>query len=42
MDSWKRFNETSLLNKEDFYSNQNIQDITYADYKYSKNSIEKF
>ena len=41
MDSWKRFNKTSLSNKEDFYSNLNIQDITYANYKYSKKSREK-
>ena len=41
MDSWKRFSKTSLSNKEDFYSNLNIQDITYANYKYSKKSREK-
>lgn len=25
---WKIFNETSLLKKEDFYSNLNMEDIT--------------
>ena len=32
MDSWKRFNETSLPDKEDFYSNLNTEYITDADY----------
>ena len=32
MDDWKRFNETSLPAKEDFYSNLNMEDITDADY----------
>ena len=27
MDSWERFNETSLPSKEDFYSNLNMEDI---------------
>ena len=31
MDSWKRFNETSLSEK-DFYSNLNIEDITDAEH----------
>ena len=28
MDSWERFNETSLPDKDDFYSNLNMEDIT--------------
>ena len=36
MDSWKRFDETSLLEKEDFYSNLNMEDIADADYKQTK------
>ena len=28
MDSWERFNETSLLDKKAFYSELNLQDIT--------------
>ena len=36
MDSWERFNETSLPDKEVFYSNLNIEDITDIDYKHAK------
>ena len=32
MDSWQRFDETSLPEKEAFYSNLNIEDITDTDY----------
>ena len=31
MDSWQRFDETSLPDKEDFYSNLNMEDITDVD-----------
>ena len=31
MDSWKRFDETSLPDKKDIYSNLNMEDITDAD-----------
>ena len=30
MDDWEKFNETSLLEKEDFYSHLNMEDITDA------------
>ena len=30
MDDWENFNETSLSEKEEFYSNLNIEDIKYA------------
>ena len=36
MDTWERFNETSLLNKRDFYSELDLEDITgkvYAHYQ---------
>ena len=36
MDSWERFDETSLSDKEDFYSNLNMEDITYVDYRHAK------
>ena len=36
MDSWKRFDETSLPNKEEFYSNLNMEDITDVDYRHVK------
>ena len=32
MDSWERFDETSLPNKEAFYSSLNMEDITDADH----------
>ena len=36
MDSWERFNETSLPDKEAFYSNLNMGDITDVDYRHAK------
>ena len=36
MDSWERLNETSLPDKEAFYSNLNMEDITDVDYKHAK------
>ena len=33
MDSWERFDETSLPDKEALYSTLNMEDITDADYK---------
>ena len=36
MGSWERFNETSLPDKEAFYSNLNMEDITDVDYKHAK------
>ena len=36
MDSWERFNETSLPDKEAFHSNLNMEDITDVDYKHAK------
>ena len=36
MDSWERFNETSLPKKEDFYSNLNMEDITEVGHKHAK------
>ena len=32
----EKFNETSLPEKEDFYSHLNMEDITDADYVYAK------
>ena len=42
LDSLKRFNETLLPDKEDFYSNLNMEDITDADYKYAKKVWKDF
>ena len=36
MDDWERFNETSLPEKEDFYSHLNMEDITDANYAHTK------
>ena len=40
MDSWPRFYETSLPDKEDFYSNLNMEDITDVDYRHGKTVFE--
>ena len=42
MDSWKRFNETSLPSKEDFYSNLNMEDIDDIDYRHGNNVFKGF
>ena len=40
IDSWERFGETSLSDKEDFYSSLNMEGITSIDYiQVYKNSI---
>ena len=31
MDDWEKFNETTLPEKEEFYSNLNMEEITDAD-----------
>ena len=36
MDSWERFNETSLPDKEAFYSSLNMEDITDVDHRHAK------
>ena len=36
MDDWEKFDETSLPEKEDFYSHLNMEDITDADYAHAK------
>ena len=36
MDSWERFNEKSLPDKEAFCSNLNMEDITDVDYEHAK------
>ena len=40
MDSWQRFDETSLPNKEAFYSNLNMEDITDVDCRRGKTVFE--
>ena len=36
MDSWERFDETSLPDKKAFYSNLNMEDITDVDHRHAK------
>ena len=36
IDNWEKFEETLLLEKEDFYSHLNMEDITDADYTHGK------
>ena len=42
MDSWERFDETSLPNKEEIYSSLNMEDITDIDYGYTKRVFKEF
>ena len=42
MDDWEKFNETSLLEKEDFYSHLNMEDIADADYAHAKRVCKDF
>ena len=42
MDDWRKLNETSLLEKDDFYSYLNMEDITDADYVHTKKVCKNF
>ena len=42
MDDWEKFNETILPEKEEFYSNLNMEDITDADYMHAKGVCKDF
>ena len=42
MESWERFNETSLPSKEDFYSHLNMEDIDDIDYRHGNNMFKVF
>ena len=39
MDSWERFNETSLPDKTYFYSELNLEGITDEDYVHAQKSM---
>ena len=41
MDSWKKFNETSFPDKNEFYNSLNIEDITNVDYKHTKKGYKE-
>ena len=40
MNSWERFGETSLPDKEAFYSNLNMEDITDVDHRHAKRVLK--
>ena len=42
MDNWEKFNETSLPNKESFYSNLNMKNIDDIDYRHGNNVFNNF
>ena len=42
MDNWERFDETSLPNKESFYSNLNMENINDIDYRHGNNMFKRF
>ena len=42
MDDWRKFNEMSLHEKEDFYSHLNMEDYTDADYTHPKRVCKDF
>ena len=42
MDDWEKFNETILPEKEEFYSNLNMEDITDADCMHGKRVCKDF
>ena len=42
MDNWERFNETSLRNKESFYSNLNMENIEDIDYRHGYSVFKIF
>ena len=42
MDDWEKFNETILPEKEEFFSNLNLEYITDADYMHAKRVCKYF
>ena len=42
MDGWEKFNEEALTEKEEFYSNLNMEDVTDADYMDAKRVCKVF
>ena len=42
MDDWEKFNETKLPEKEEFYGNLNIENITNEDYMHVKRACKVF
>ena len=42
INDWEKNNETSLIEKEDFYSHLNVEDIPGADYAREKRVCKDF
>ena len=42
MDNWERFDETSLPDKESFYSSLNMENINDIDYRHGNKLFKKF
>ena len=42
IDNWEKFDETSLLDKESFYSSLNMENIDDIDYRHGSNVFKKF
>ena len=42
LDSWERFDEISLPDKEAFYSSLNMESITSVDYRHAKRLYKEF
>ena len=42
MNSWKRFDETSLSDKKEFYSSLNMEDIADFDHRHAKRVFKDF
>ena len=42
MDSWERFDETSLPDKKEFYSSLNMENITVVDHRHTKRVFKYF
>ena len=42
MDGWDKFNETSIPNKESFYSNLTMENVTETDYIHANNVFKTF
>ena len=42
MESWERFNETSLPSKKDFYSELTLEDISDKDYEHAQKVFKKY
>ena len=42
VDSWERFNETSLHYRKDFYSELVLEDISDSDYEHARKVFKKY